>query len=96
MSPRMRKLCRHNENTAPVLLAVFVLQALPSNGFTCHNIFHNKAHDYSLQRYNMDPQFFEQPWYRSSLCLLARMEWDTDGTFIKILLFCGALINLEN
>jgi hypothetical protein len=29
--------CRHKENNAPVLLATCVLQASPSNGFTCHN-----------------------------------------------------------
>jgi hypothetical protein len=30
------KLNGHKENTAPVLLAVCVLRALPSNGFTCY------------------------------------------------------------
>jgi hypothetical protein len=33
----MRKLHGHKENTAPVLLAVCALRALPSNGFTCRN-----------------------------------------------------------
>jgi hypothetical protein len=32
------KLREQTENTAPVLLAACVLWALPSNGFTCHNI----------------------------------------------------------
>jgi hypothetical protein len=35
---RMRKLYRHKENTAPLLLAACVLRVLPSSGFTCHNI----------------------------------------------------------
>jgi hypothetical protein len=34
----MRKLHEHKEKTAAVLLAVCVLQALPSNGFTFHII----------------------------------------------------------
>jgi hypothetical protein len=38
-SPRMCQLRRHKENTAPVLLAMSVLRTLPSNGFTCHNMF---------------------------------------------------------
>jgi hypothetical protein len=34
----MRKLHGHKESTVAVLLAVCVLRALPSNGFTRHNI----------------------------------------------------------
>jgi hypothetical protein len=34
MSLFMRKLHGHRDNTAPVLL----VRALPSNGFTCHNM----------------------------------------------------------
>jgi hypothetical protein len=37
-SLRKRKLRGHRENTVVVLLATCVLRALPSNGFTCHNI----------------------------------------------------------
>jgi hypothetical protein len=34
----MRKLHRHNENAAAVLLAVCMLRALSGSGFTCHTI----------------------------------------------------------
>jgi hypothetical protein len=34
----MRKLHGHKENTAAGLLSACVLPALPSNGFTCHDI----------------------------------------------------------
>jgi hypothetical protein len=34
----MRKLHRHKENTAAIVLAMCVLRALSGNGFTCHNI----------------------------------------------------------
>jgi hypothetical protein len=40
-SLHMWKLHGHKENTFAVLLAVCVLQALPSNGFTCHSIIVN-------------------------------------------------------
>jgi hypothetical protein len=33
----MRKLHRHKENAAAVLLAMCVSRALSGNGFTCHN-----------------------------------------------------------
>jgi hypothetical protein len=36
-SSSMCKLHGHRENTAPILLAMCVLQMLPSNGFTYHN-----------------------------------------------------------
>jgi hypothetical protein len=35
----MRKLNRLKENTAAVLLALYVLRALSGNGFTCHDVF---------------------------------------------------------
>jgi hypothetical protein len=37
----MRNLHRHKENTADVLLAVYVFRALSGNGFTYHNINRN-------------------------------------------------------
>jgi hypothetical protein len=36
-SLRMCKLHRHKENAAAILLAVCMLRALSSGGFTCHN-----------------------------------------------------------
>jgi hypothetical protein len=36
----MCKLHGHKENTGPVLLAMCVLQELPSNGFTCIVVMH--------------------------------------------------------
>jgi hypothetical protein len=38
----MRKLHRPEENTAAVLLAVFVLRELSDNGVACHNTKQNK------------------------------------------------------
>jgi hypothetical protein len=38
-SLHMCKLHGHKETTAAVSLAVCVLRVLPSNGFTCHNIY---------------------------------------------------------
>jgi hypothetical protein len=35
----------HKENTAPVLLAAYVLRALPSNAFTCHNKYYKEENN---------------------------------------------------
>jgi hypothetical protein len=42
-SLRMRKLHRHKESNAAVLLVMCVLWALSGNGFTCHNIKRNEV-----------------------------------------------------
>jgi hypothetical protein len=46
-SLRMRKLHKHKDNNAAVLLAVCMLRALSGKGFTCHKIFNEYKYQHT-------------------------------------------------